>query len=78
MRVRAGKNRKPWRIREWLEERGLSLSDVGQEIGVSRQLMSDTARGVRNNQKALTKLRDMGCPDKYLDLPENLKKREVM
>ena len=76
MRVRAGKNRKPWRIREWLEDRGLNLSDVGQEIGVSRQLMSDTVRGVRNNQKALIKLRDMGCPDKYLDLPENLKKRE--
>lgn len=77
MRVRAGKNRKPWRIREWLEDRGMNLADVGQEIGVSRQLMSDTVRGVRNNKKALAKLRDMGCPDKYLDLPEDLKMQEV-
>lgn len=77
MRVRAGKNRKPWRIREWLEDKGMNLADVGQEIGVSRQLMSDTVRGVRNNKKALTKLRDMGCPDKYLDLPEDLKTQDV-
>ena len=77
MRIRVGKNRQPWRIREFLEGKGMSMADVGLKVGASRQVMSETVRGIRNHRKALALLRDMGCPEKFLDLPEDLKTREV-
>lgn len=77
MRLRAGKNRQPWRIREWLDAKGMTLTDVGNAVGVNRQLASETVRGLRNNKRILTHLRDMGCPERFLDLPEQLKAKEV-
>jgi len=77
MRLRAGKNRQPWRIREWLDAKGMTLTDVGNAVGVNRQLASETVRGLRNNKRILTHLRDMGCPERFLDLPEQLKTKEV-
>jgi len=77
MRIRAGKNRQPWQIRGFLEGIGMTMADVGREIGASRCLMSETVRGIRNNRKILAKLRELGCPEKYLDLPEDMKMREV-
>jgi transcriptional regulator with XRE-family HTH domain len=77
MRIRAGKNRQPWRIREFLDGRGLSMADVGREIGVAKHIMSETVRGIRNHRRVLSKLRELGCPEKFLDLPEDLKTREV-
>lgn len=78
MKIRAGKSRQPWRIREWLAGKGMSLSDVGNEVGVNRQLASETVRGIRNNRKVLTFLRDIGCPKHFLDLPEELATRDIV
>ena len=77
MRVRAGKHRQPWRIREWLETREMSLADLGAAVGVNRQLASETVRGLRNNRRVLSYLVELGCPDRYLDLPQEMKIREV-
>ncbi|MGE4471138.1 MAG: hypothetical protein AB7D47_13470 [Desulfovibrio sp.] len=77
MRIRAGKNRQPWRIREFLESQGMNMADVGRKVGASKHLMSETVRGIRNHRRILAYLRDMGCPEKYLDLPEDLKTLEV-
>ncbi len=77
MKIRVGKNRQPWRIREFLESRGMNMADVDREVGASKHLMSETVRGIRNHRRILAYIRDMGCPEKYLDLPEDLKTREV-
>jgi len=73
MKIRVGKNRQPWRIREFLESKGKNLADVGREVGASKHLVSETVRGIRNHRKILAYLRDLGCPEQYLDLPEDLK-----
>lgn len=77
MRLRAGRNRQIWRIREYLQGKGLSMKDVALAVGVSNQLISETLRGIRNNRKVLTHLRDMGCPEQFLDLPEDLKSQDA-
>ncbi|WP_243310089.1 hypothetical protein [Fundidesulfovibrio agrisoli] len=77
MRVRAGKNRQAWRIREFLSDKGLTMADVGRAVGASNYLMSETVRGIRNNRKILAYLRDLGCPARFLDLPEDLKSKDA-
>jgi transcriptional regulator with XRE-family HTH domain len=76
MRIRVGKNRQPWRIREFLESKGMNQADVSREVGVSQHVMSETIRGIRNSRKVLVYLRDQGCPVKHLDLPEDLKPQD--
>ncbi|MFV0423512.1 helix-turn-helix domain-containing protein [Oleidesulfovibrio sp.] len=73
----AGIHRQPFRIREFLDARGLSMADVARQLGVSAQAVSATVRGRRNHRKVLEALRDMGCPVEVLSLPEDLKQRDV-
>lgn len=53
-------------IRAILEDRGLSMSELGRRIGVSAELVSATVRGKRNNAKVLDALRQEGVPEQYL------------
>lgn len=69
----AGRKRKPYRIREFLDAKGKSLTDLARELGVTVQAVSTTVRGSRNHRKVLKALRDMGCPLDALSLPEDLK-----
>ena len=72
-----GKKREFWRIREFLDGCGLNMADVGRTLGVSRCLVRATMRGACNNKKVLTHLRTLGCPDMWLDLPEDMKGRKA-
>lgn len=69
----AGKERAFWRIREFLAGKGLSMADVARAVGVTRNLVRETAIGQRNNRKVLGHLLELGCPEKWLDLPEAMK-----
>lgn len=77
MRQRVGKDRQIWRVREYLQSKSLNMTDVASAVGVSVQLVSETLRGIRNNRKVLTHLRDLGCPERFLDLPEDLKSQDA-
>ncbi|WP_245577936.1 hypothetical protein [Maridesulfovibrio bastinii] len=72
--VKAGKHRKPWRIKEWMSGKGLEQKHVAEKAEISAvSIVSRTINGGANNRKVLAALRDMGCPEKYLALPEDMK-----
>jgi len=70
----AGRNRHPWRIREFLDEQGLTQADIARALGKERSIVSRTVRGAINNRDVLRYLHKLGCPEKYLSLPNDLKK----
>lgn len=70
----AGRERRPWGIREHLDRLGLSMEDVARDLGVSGQLVRATVRGRANNTKVLRKLQALGVPATDLALPERLKR----
>ncbi|WP_027181636.1 helix-turn-helix domain-containing protein [Oleidesulfovibrio alaskensis] len=73
----AGIHRQPYRIREFLDARGLSMTDVARQVGVSPQAVAATVRGRRNHRKVLKALLEMGCPADVLSLPADLQQRSV-
>ena len=73
----AGRNRKPYRIREFLDAEGKNMADIARDLGVTIQAVSATVRGSRNHRKVLVALRDMGCPLDALSLPEDLKNERI-
>lgn len=68
--VGAGKLRQPYRIREFLAEKGLTMAAVALEIGVNSSTVSYTVRGSKNNKRVLDYLHSLGCPAKYLSMPK--------
>ncbi|WP_321402633.1 helix-turn-helix transcriptional regulator [Maridesulfovibrio sp.] len=71
--VRSGKKRYPWRIKEWMSAHDLTQIKIAKDIGISKSIVSSTINGSTNNKKVLAYLRDKGCPQKYLSLPEEMK-----
>ena len=71
-----GRHRKPYRIREYLDTKGMNMADIARALGVSIQAVSATVRGSRNHRKVLAALRDLGCPLDALSLPEDMKDNE--
>ncbi|WP_319543192.1 hypothetical protein [uncultured Pseudodesulfovibrio sp.] len=71
--VGAGRNRRPFLIREYLAERGTNMAKIADALGVSRQAVQATVRGIKNNRKVLKHLKEMGCPEKHLSLPQDLR-----
>ncbi|WP_081429585.1 DNA-binding protein [Solidesulfovibrio magneticus] len=60
------------KIRAWLVERRISVSDVARSAGIARSMVSETIHGRRNNRRALRALVAVGCPEKLLALPEDM------
>lgn len=71
--VGAGKNRQPWRIREFLASLDLDMAKVGRELGVSRNTVRTTVYGTANNRKVLAHLSKLGCPDEILSPPKRMR-----
>lgn len=72
--VGAGHARKPWRIKEWMDERRIRQEHVAERAGLqAKSIVSRTIRGQANNRKVLLVLLELGCPAGYLGLPEDLK-----
>lgn len=72
-RMGSGKDRKSWRIIEWLKEKKLSVGGIADELGVDHSLVSHTIHGRRNSRVVLAKLKAYGCPSNILSLPADLK-----
>jgi len=73
--VGAGRNRRPWLIREFLDGLGKKQADVARELGKSRSIVTRTIRGGANNRDVLRYLRELGCPEEYLSLPDDMKEK---
>jgi transcriptional regulator with XRE-family HTH domain len=65
------------KIRAWMVERGITVSDVARRAGITRSIVSETVHGQRNNRKALRELVAVGCPVRLLGLPEDMKGKEA-
>lgn len=71
-----GKARKYRRIQETLdncEPHGVSFADVARGLGVSRALVSLTARGHANNRRVLKRFLELGVNPHDLDLPPDMR-----
>ena len=70
--VGAGRFRNPWRIREFLASRGLSMAAIARDIGIGRSAVCATVRGTQNNRRTLHYLDEIGCPREHLSLPPDM------
>jgi len=76
-RVRVGGQRKPWRIKEYLDGINMDMAMVAATLKITRPVVYDTVSGRRNNRKVLKELVRLGCPVNLLDLPEDLKQLDA-
>lgn len=65
------RNRVRRRIQEHLDRVGKSMADVGRELGVTRQLVAATVAGANHNARVLSRLRELGVPERYLFDPRS-------
>jgi len=65
------------KVRAWMVERDISVSDVARRAGIARSIVSETVHGRRNNRKALRALLAVGCPGRLLALPEDMRGKEA-
>lgn len=73
--VGVGRDRMPFRIREFLANKRTNMTKIAEELGISHQVVQATVKGIKNNRKVLGLLQDMGCPEKYLSLPDDMLKQ---
>lgn len=73
----AGRNRQPWRIREYLDGLGKTQADIARALEMNPSIVNRTIRGAVNNRAVLGHLRNLGCPDEYLSLPADMKTNEA-
>jgi len=73
----AGRNRKPFAIKEWMFAHGLTQGQIGKRLGISQSVVSRTIFGSSNNRRVLAFLREKGCPEQALALPKDMKIQEV-
>jgi len=70
-------NRNGDKIRAWMVERRISVAAVARKAGITQSIMSETIHGKRNNRRALQALVNIGCPEKLLVLPADMKGKEA-
>jgi len=73
MKTELGKQRRPYRIREWLDAHDIEVNALARELGVHHSLVSATIHGRRNNRRVLHLLVERGCPVRYLALPADMR-----
>lgn len=74
LECRAMRHKMRFRIREHLDNNGLNMLAVSEELGVNKNLVVDTIAGQRNNRRVLEALRDRyGVPEDLLFIPRKRK-----
>jgi predicted transcriptional regulator len=58
----------------WMKRAEVRPSDIALQLGVSRSLVSATINGRKNNRRVLAYLEDAGCPERFLRLPEDMRR----
>lgn len=76
--VGAGKLRRPFRIREFLAGKGLTMSKIAEDLGLHHSVVGYTVKGIKNNKRVLDYLHDLGCPEEFLSrYKEKMPKQDV-
>lgn len=70
----AGSERETRLIQKVLDTKRLNPTNIARRLRLSRQVVSDTLWGRKNNRKVLTLFLNVGCDPKHLDLPPKFKK----
>ena len=55
-----------FKIREFLDDRDISMSELGRRIGVSGVAVQKTVQGKSHTPRVLEALRQVGVPEEYL------------
>jgi len=62
-------------IEIWMKRQKLTVAKVQRALGfVNHGVVSDTIAGRRQNRRVLQHLLDAGCPEKFLDLPADMRR----
>lgn len=62
-------------IRIWMLRNGLTVDSTRKALGYRNHTpVSLTIDGKKNLRKVLAYLREMGCPEQFLALPEDMRK----
>lgn len=76
--METGMRRDAWKIRGHLRSRGMGMKDVQRALGLNNYSpVRETIVGKRNHRKVLAYLIELGCPERWLDLPEDMKARRA-
>jgi hypothetical protein len=73
----AGRERDYFGLKKWLDDRQICLKLLAEEVGVHPVVASQTIRGIVNNRKFLARLLELGCPEKLLSLPSDMKSSDL-
>jgi hypothetical protein len=73
LRIGAGRERDYHAIKRWMDENHISGSQVARDVGIVPVNCSRTIRGLSNSRKILRRLLELGCPEKFLSLPPDMK-----
>ena len=63
-------------IKIWLLQNDITMVRINREVGVSLQSVSHTVKGIRSCAGVLAWLREHGCPEKYVQHPNEKKAEE--
>lgn len=55
-----------YKIREILDSKDISMTELGRRIGVSGVAVQKTVQGKSHSERILNALREIGVPEKYL------------
>lgn len=69
--------RDPWEIKKFLRLQRSNMAKIARDIGVNYNQVQETVDGRRNDRAVLAHLRDLGCPEKHLSLPEDMQKQSA-
>lgn len=60
-------------IRVWMQRKGVRLITIQRELGFkASKTVWATVEGRENNRRVLGWLKDRGCPERHLDLPDDM------
>lgn len=58
----------------WMKRNGLRAVDIQRDLGFKAyKTVFSTISGEENNRKVLAWLLEKGCPEKHLDLPDDMR-----
>jgi hypothetical protein len=62
-------------IEVWMKRNGYRAVDIQRDLEFkAHKTVFATLAGTENNRKVLTWLLEKGCPEKHLDLPDDMRK----
>lgn len=62
-------------IEIWMKRQKLTVSDIQRALSFKNHgVVSDTIADRRQNRRVLRYLLDAGCPEKFLDLPADMRR----